>query len=869
MRTAEWVATYRLQLHAEFTLAHAAEVLPYLAALGISHVYLSPVLQAASGSTHGYDVADPSRVSDALGGEAAWEHFCAATRRHGLGVLLDIVPNHMTTDPANPWWSDVLEHGPHSRFARFFDLDPEEDGGRRVLHLCELGCRYGEALRRGELGIEVSEERIHVVHHGRRRPLNPLTWHLLTDGDWHDGRPPPRAGAYADAVEEARALWRERFSTDPEGVEARVRATAVEPAALHRVLERQFFRLHWWKLEGERINYRRFFDIGGLVGARVEDDVVFHAAHERVLRMVREGQVQGLRIDHPDGLRDPVGYLRKLRAAAPGVGIWVEKILDASEHLPRDWPVEGTVGYDFLSKANRLWMAEHHADTLTSIYADFTGHPTNFPALVRERKHAVLDTSFSGDLERLVRLATRCAESDWSTADVSRRQLARAIAVLTTVLPVYRTYVTSGSDDTIATEDLRILHAAFDEARAQAPEVDAGVFDLLHTLLTKPATSDDAREFTARWQQLAPAVMAKGVEDTSFYLYDRLVSCNEVGAQPTQLGIPTERFHEFCHHLQTRWPRTLLATSTHDNKRSEDVRTRISILSEIPSKWAAAVRAWSAMNEPAWQGRAPDRHAEYLLYQTLVGAWPIGADRVDAYMVKACREAKAHTSWHEPDETYESSVRGFVAAVLASGGFVRALESFVEPLVAAGRVNSLAQTTIKLTAPGIPDFYQGTELWDSSLVDPDNRRPVDFAQRTRLLTDPATMDARRMRDMIGSGIAKLWLIRRLLQLRPALPTAFGAAGEYLPLASSGSKVAHLLAFRRADEIVVAVPRFVLSLEGDWSDTLLHLPPGSWRGWLDGGTFRGVTSPAALFAEFPVSVLVRDEAATAEEGGRSR
>jgi (1->4)-alpha-D-glucan 1-alpha-D-glucosylmutase len=874
MMTMNWTATYRLQLHAGFPLTAAAAVVPYLAQLGISHVYLSPVLQSAPGSTHGYDVADPARINDALGGDEGWRVFQEAVRQHGLGVLLDIVPNHMTTHPANPWWRDVLTHGPYSVHAGFFDLDPCVGHEPWRIRLCTLGQRYGAALEAGELTITVDGEEPQLAYYENRWPLNPLSWLRLGSPDdpvvatlvervselrAQLSPDEPTRQQYAAAVGQVRD-WYHDIRARPGGredLEQRARALSAQPDELHVLLERQYYRLVWWKLEGELVNYRRFFNIGGLVGLRVEDLEVFQAAHARIQTMIAAGEIAGLRVDHPDGLRDPAGYLAELRRTLPEGKIYVEKILDAAEPLPGGWAVDGTVGYDFLAKVNRLWMAEQREDVLTGIYADFTGHPVNFLALVREKKLAILDAHFSADLDRLVGLAVELSRRDWRTRDFSRRQLRAALAALTAALPVYRTY-RSGTRVADGDRDPVVLDEAFAQAQANATGVESDVFVFLRQLLGGSPTDEAAGDFMARWEQLAPAVMAKGAEDTTFYLYDRLVSCNEVGAQPWALGISAEHFHQFCHHLHTVWPDNLLATSTHDNKRSEDVRARISVLTELPAQWAEAVRAWSQVNQPAWRGRQPDRHAEYLLYQTLVGAWPISVERAREYMLKACREAKVNTSWHEPNADYENAVLGFTQRIIESREFVSLLEKFIAPLVGPGRINSLAQTLIKMTAPGVPDFYQGTELWDHSLVDPDNRRPVDFEQRQEQLERLADLAVDQVVDDWESGQPKLWMIRRTLRWRAEHPEQFGEAAAYEPLVARGARLGHLLAYRRGSDVLVVVPRFTLTLAGDWGDTVLTLPDGSWRNLFTEAEVTGEVTPPQLFGRFPVALLARED-----------
>lgn len=830
--SADWIATYRLQLTAEFPLPRAAQILPYLAELGISHVYLSPVLQSAPGSTHGYDVTDPTRIADQLGGEAAWSEFIRTARGQGLGVLLDIVPNHMAAVPENPWWDDLLTHGPASRCARFFDVMPRAEDERWLVHLCPLGRRYGECLETGELKVVLRDGVPRLSYFEHSWPLNPAS---LAEA----GRTGP---------------VRRESENNPDADLADLNA---DPARLHALLERQHYRLHHWKLEGELTNYRRFFDVGRLVGMRMEDDEVFTAAHVRVRRMLEAGELAGLRIDHPDGLSDPQRYLQQLRTLVPAGRIYVEKILDDDEALRGDWPVDGTVGYDFLSHVNRLWMESHSSDALSAAYADFTKQSVNFPVIAREKQRQVAERTFAADLQRLTEHALRLAHADWRHRDLSPRQLREAIARLTTALPVYRSYRTAGP---LAAEDQRLLTDTLAAARMIAPELAPAVFDFLAAVLLKPEPNADELEFIRRWQQLCPAVAAKGIEDTTLYVYDRLVSCNEVGAKPSALGIASEKFHEFCHHIAERWPDNLLATATHDNKRGEDVRARISLLTEVPDRWSAALHAWSQLNAPAWKNRTPDRHAEYLLYQTLIGAWPLSAERCWAYMQKACREAKIRTSWHEPNAGYEESLREFIAGLYASPDFIRALEEFLVPLVPAGRVNSLAQTLTKLTAPGVPDFYQGTELWDLSLVDPDNRRPVDYGLRAELLARCPHLTVREIDERWDAGLPKLWLIARTLALRRAHADFFSRAARYQPLVAQGAKTSHVLAFQRGENLITVVPRFTLTLGGAWGDTHLRLPPGRWQNWLTQAWLADDVSAAQLFDEFPVALLVRTECA---------
>jgi (1->4)-alpha-D-glucan 1-alpha-D-glucosylmutase len=860
----EWVGSYRLQLHAGFTLQDAGRILPYLAELGVSHAYLSPCLQAVPGSTHGYDVADPSRISDDLGGEAAWERFVETARSQNLKILLDIVPNHMSASEHNPWWDDVLAHGPFSEFAEYFDIHLQARQPFCV-HVCTLSHSYGESLERGELTIDLKDGHPRLKHYDNSWPLGPSSWGALLALE-----PDPACfqelrrlqGCRSIGTDEHADYWRQAKLAETVladalqsgRLEAEVARVQSEPRRLDAVLQQQFFTLHGWKLAGELTNYRRFFDISALSGIRPELPSVFAATHARIEAMIGQGQIDGLRVDHPDGLRDPLGYFKRLRGLLPHGRLYVEKILENDERLIEDWPVDGTVGYEFLAKVNRLWMDDQRTDALTATYSDFTGHPVNFGALVREKKREIVESAFPADFDRLGGAALEIAQADFRTRDLSPRRLREALARVTSTLIVYRTYRTA---DMLHPSDERMFGEAVQSARIGSSEIDAGAFDFLAALFAKPQLDPREEEFVAQWQQMTPAVMAKGAEDTTFYLFDRLVSCNEVGSQASLIGISAEKFHEFCHHLSDRWPGNLLATSTHDNKRSEDVRTRISLLSEIPDRWAEALHQWSHLTAPAWRNRTPDRHAEYLLYQTLIGAWPISQGRCWQYMLKACREAKIRTSWHEPNPGYEENIRGFVDGVFQTPDFIASLEAFIAPLILPGRINSLAQTLIKMIAPGVPDFYQGTELWDLSLVDPDNRRPVDFELRSDLLRRCRSLSPSEVMAEWDSGLPKIWMTARVLALRRRRLGDFTAQSKYQPLVAQGAHLGNLLAFRRGENLIAVVPRFSMSLCGDWGDTRLPLPRGVWVNCFTDARLQGGIAPDELFGGFPVALLIRE------------
>ncbi len=858
--SANWSATYRLQLHEKFPLAAAQRILPYLSELGISHVYLSPCLQAVPGSQHGYDVADPTRISDDLGGEAAWTQFVAAAREQQLKILLDIVPNHMSATHHNAWWMDVLANGPYSAYRDYFDFKMQPDAPFRV-QLCFLGKPYGETLDAGELTVEATSQALFVKHFDNVWPLSPLSWGLILGGDEAAAAAelhiaPAGGRANIDSYRKVVDLQRGRLAAmHAEGtLEAAIARVNTDHDLLDTVLQRQFHTLHFWKLAGELNNYRRFFDIGGLVGMRAELLEVFEATHQRILKMCDDGDIDGARIDHPDGLRRPLEYFERLRRRLPEGRIYVEKILENDEKMPDEWPIEGTVGYDFMSKVNRLWMDDQRIDLLTAAYADFTGHSVNLTKLIREKKRAIVESSFPADRDRLAQSALVIAHADRRTRDLSPRQLREALGRTIVALPVYRTY---RRWHLLREEDRRIFVEAIQVARIASSDIDAAVFDFLCELFTKPQLTEYEADFLAQWQQLTPAVMAKGVEDTTFYCFDRLVSCNEVGSSASLVGISTDKYHEYCHFLSESWPKAMLATSTHDNKRSEDVRTRISLLSEIPERWAEALHHWSTLTGSAWQNHTPDRHAEYLLYQTLIGAWPIDHDRCWNYMLKACREAKINTSWHEPNAAYEESLKAFVDGVYQSPEFLDSLQQFIAPLVLPGRINSLAQTMLKMVTPGVPDFYQGTELWDLSLVDPDNRRPVDFAARHTALERARGMSASAALSEWDTGLPKLWMIMRVLQTRRDRQECFSPDAKYQPLVAQGSHLSSILAFRRGENLLAVVPRLTLNLRGDWGDTRLPLPGGAWRNCFTDEVLQREIFPATQFAQFPVALLIRE------------
>ena len=887
------LSTYRLQLTPTFGFAAAAEVAGYLAGLGVSHVYLSPLLQAAPGSTHGYDVVDHHRVNAELGGEAGHARLCEALGVAGLGQVLDVVPNHMAIGgPENAWWWDVLENGPASVYASYFDVDwdPPESKLRNTVLLPILGDHYGRVLEAGELRVQRDAGSFTVHYHQQSVPVAPRTLDLLLIAAAEDcgsdelesvgaafGRLPPATATDRESVRERhrdKEVLRTRLAALCEedaavaaAVDAQVEAINRDWDALDALLDRQNYRLAYWRTAGRELDYRRFFDINTLVGVRVEDQQVFDDTHALFLEWVEKGVVEGLRIDHPDGLLDPEGYLQRLHEATDAAWVVVEKVLEPGERLPPTWPVSGTTGYDFLARVGGLFVDPAGRGPLLSFYGEVAGRPTDFAEVVLAKKHVALRDILAADVNRLTGLFVQVCERNRRYRDYTRHELHEALREMLACFPVYRTYVRP-TDATRRDDDVAHVEAALAAARARRPDIDDELFTFLADLLLLrhrppsapglPRVVDDVEaELVTRFQQASGPVMAKGVEDTAFYDYVPLVSLNEVGGSPGEWGVSVDEFHRSCVEAAAEWPHSMLATSTHDTKRSEDVRARLHLLSEIPDRWAEAVRTWMAAN--VRHRAAPDRpdpNDEYLLYQTLVGAWPLSAERAVAYMEKAAKEAKVHTSWINPDPDYDAALRAFVEGVLGDEEFGAGLAAFVLPLVEPGWITSLAQVLLKLTAPGVPDTYQGTELWDLSLVDPDNRRPVDYDTRRRLLAALDGLDGPAVWARADEGLPKLMVVREALHLRRRRPDVF-AGGSYTPLDASGAKAAHVVAFLRGDRVATVVPRLVLGLGGDWGGTAVTLPPGRWHNLLSGAEVDGGPVPlAGLLDGFPVALLER-------------
>jgi (1->4)-alpha-D-glucan 1-alpha-D-glucosylmutase len=880
------LSTYRAQFRPEFGFDEAAAIAGYLADLGISHLYSSPYLQAARGSTHGYDVVDPTRVNEELGGEEGHARLCHALGEAGLGQVLDVVPNHMAiTERRNTWWWDVLENGPSSRYAAYFDVDwnPPQARLRDTVLLPILGDHYGRVLEAGELKLVRRSGKFEIHYHEHRMPVAPRSLDtLIAEAARRCGSPGcPDLAFIADALgqlpiatltdresvarrhrdKEVLAGQLARLCEERPGIAAAVDAVVedwnADPDRLDELLQRQNYRPALWRTAGQELDYRRFFDVHTLIGLRAEDERVFADTHGLVLGWLKEGVLDGVRIDHPDGLRDPQGYFDRLRAEAPEAWIVVEKILEPGEPLRDSWPVDGTTGYDFMNLAGGLFVDPAGERPLTDLYVELTGESVDWTGLVREKKLMVLGDLLASDVNRLAEVFLQVCERHRRHRDYTRFELRQAIREVVACFPVYRSYVRAEVGN-VTPEDIHVVEEAIETAKASRTDLSPDLFDFFRDLLLLKVRGEVESELVMRFQQLTGPAMAKGVEDTSFYNFHRLISLNEVGGSPGEFGVSVENFHRRCGEAQRRWPVAMLSTSTHDTKRSEDVRARISLLSEIPERWGETVRRWFERNGKHRRGGCPDRNAEYLLYQTLVGAWPISVERVQAYLEKATREAKVHTSWTRGNAEYEEALRGFAQAVLEDPDFVADLEGFVAPLVERGRVSSMAQTLLKIAAPGVPDFYQGTEIWDLSLVDPDNRRPVDYVLRRRLLEElEKGMGPEEILARMDDGLPKLWTIRQGIRLRRSRPEAFGPDSTYEPLQVSGEKADHAVAFLRGGDVAVVVPRLGLRLEGDWGDTALDLPAGRWRNELTRDEVEGKNvSLAGLLARFPVALLAR-------------
>jgi (1->4)-alpha-D-glucan 1-alpha-D-glucosylmutase len=898
--------TYRLQFNQRFTFGAAREIVAYLDELGVSDVYASPYFQAGPESLHGYDISDHNKLNKTIGSREDYDGWIAQLQAHGMGQVLDFVPNHVgIADNRSAWWMDVLENGPSSPYAHYFDIDwqPLKTDLRNKVLLPILGDQYGRVLERGELQVRFEEGTFYVLYGKRRLPIAPGTYRYILEVALKKLAQYKDDVFYAELQSILTALeyLPKRTETDPQRIAERAREKeiikrrlerrcseapkvqrAIEKALaeingnpgdprsfdkLDELLNAQSYRLAFWRVAAEEINYRRFFDVNDLAAIRVELPKVFDAVHRLVLDLVSTGAVTGLRIDHPDGLYLPREYFAKLQQRSakvlgmglPGDGraiyMVAEKILTGAETLRKEWPVHGTTGYDFANLVTQLLVDSSAETAITKTFHRFIGHSVPFGHLLYAKKLLVMKLALANDVDVLGNLLDRLSERNRWYRDFTLEALSRSVRETIACFPVYRTYVEPG--EPVMEEDRQIVERAIAGAKRRNPAMEESIFNFLREVLLLRSPQDlDApgraahAQFVLKFQQATGPVMAKGLEDTVFYIYNRLPALNEVGGEPQQFGVSVDVFHERNLDRQRDWPATLLATSTHDTKRSEDVRARMVAISEIPELWRRSLQRWSTANH-RWKRtvndlEAPDANEEYLLYQTLLGTWPMQADgepesvpapdyieRIQAYMAKALKEAKINTSWIQPNEEWDAAMHDFVAKILDSSPRNKFLPTFLpsaKEIARLGAINSLTQTLLKLTSPGVPDIYQGTEIWDYSLVDPDNRRPVDYELRREMLKSLSSVTPGELMQTWPDGRIKMFLTKPLLQLRRRHADLFGR-GEYLPLHTSGTFAECCVSFvRRLDNNWVAViaPRLSSRIGfppiGEaWRDTAIQLP----------------------------------------------
>ena len=901
-------ATYRLQFNKNFTFRQAHEIVTYLHHLGISDAYASPYFQAGAESLHGYDITDHNKLNAAIGWRKDFEAWVAELHAHGMGQIADFVPNHMgINDPQNVWWQDVLENGASSLYAPYFDIDwrPLKTDLHDKVLLPILGDQYGRVLERGELRVRFDSGSFSLTYFDHVFPIAPGTYRYILELALENLAEFREEDFYAEfqSILTALEYLPRRTETDPERIKERAREKEIIKKRLERrcaeapqvqrgiekavetinghigdprsfdrldeLLNAQSYRLAFWRVAAEEINYRRFFDVNDLAAIRVELPEVFDAAHKLLFELVASGAVTGLRIDHPDGLYRPLEYFEKLqmrcakalRVPLPKDGraiyLIVEKILTGEEQLPQNWPVHGTTGYGFANQVAGV-LVDHNAEgAIAKIFKRFIGHSLHFGHLVYAKKRLVMRISLANEVNVLGTMVDRLSEQNRWFRDYTLEALARAVRETIACFPVYRTYLEPGKP--VSEEDRAVIERAVAAAKRRNPAIEESVFNFLRDLLLFrfPENLDEEQraahaEFVLKFQQFTGPITAKGLEDTVFYIYNRLAALNEVGGEPQLFGLCVETFHERNLRRQRDWPASLLATSTHDSKRSEDVRARMLAISEIPPLWGRSLQKWRTTNrrfkKQIDDAEAPDAGEEYLLYQTLLGTWPVDLDgapvpsvgpkfiaRIQRYMAKALKEAKLNTSWIQPNENWDDAMQEFVARILEAGPRNKFLPAFL-PVAAEiarlGAINSLAQTAIKLTAPGVPDIYQGTEIWDDSLVDPDNRRPIDYARRREMLTQIENVPANELMQCWPDGRIKMRLTQRLLHLRRENPELF-REGIYEPINFGGAFADCAIGFvrrHRDGAIIVIVPRLSSRVGfppiGDrWQDTHVILPAG--------------------------------------------
>jgi (1->4)-alpha-D-glucan 1-alpha-D-glucosylmutase len=889
-------ATYRLQFNRHFTFKDATNIIPYLRNLGISDIYSSPFFRSRPDSDHGYDVSNHNELNRAIGNRQEFDAMAATLKEFGLGQIVDFVPNHMgIIDPQNEWWMDVLENGPSSRFAPFFDIDwdPLKQQLQNKVLLPILGDQYGRILERGEFHLRFKEGAFYLTYYDWVFPLNPRTYNFILRLALEKLSQYSDEDMYLDLESILTALEYLPNRTDTEEEKVRERARekevvkrritrlcaecpqvedAIELAIKHlegrvgdphsfdkldELLNAQAYRLSYWRVAAEEINYRRFFDVNDLAAIRVENPAVFNTIHKFLFELLEAGHVTGLRIDHVDGLYNPKEYLTKLQEQYSGFAntdpgdsglelyLIVEKILAEEEKLRSDWPVFGTTGYDFTTDVTQLLVDSRHSEQFSKIYRDYIERYVHFESLIYEKKKLVMDVSLASDIEALGHMLSAVSERDRLHRDFTFDSLSTVVRELIACFPVYRTYITAESG--VSETDRQVILRAVRTVKRRNPAIDVSIFDFLRDILLLQSFehfSDETRrlqlDFVLKFQQCTGPIMAKGLEDTAFYIFNRLVALNEVGGTPQFFGISLERFHERNRARLAETPQTLLASTTHDTKRSEDVRARIAVLSEIPTEWQNWIYEWRKINSVRKQNVdgefAPSANEEYLLYQTLLGTWPLSPaavdqtylERMQRYLLKAIKEAKVNSSWIQPNEEWENAVTGFIAEIMEPNHPFRAqFEPAAKRIAWHGMLNSLTQTILKLTAPGVPDIYQGNELWEFTLVDPDNRHPVDYVSRTKILAELEKENAESLFGAWEDGRIKMLIIMRLLQLRRSAPLLF-QKGTYSSFYGDGEFADCCVAFSRElglQKILVIAPRLTTRLSTadhhfDWKKTEL-------------------------------------------------
>jgi (1->4)-alpha-D-glucan 1-alpha-D-glucosylmutase len=921
------ISTYRLQFHQGFSFEAAQNIAVYLAALGISDIYASPIFKARASSMHGYDVVDPNQLNPELGTPEQLSTLIHTTQNLNMGWLQDIVPNHMAYDSNNPYLMDILESGPNAEDYNFFDVEwnhaYESFKGRLLAPL--LGNFYSECLENSELQLAYGETGLSLYYYTLKLPIRIESYarfitHNLGQLTKALGRHHPDfikllGVLYLIKSVSAEAKGQERYNqlnfvksllwelyTQNDAVKTVFDATIVffngekgnseSFNALDELLSEQFYRLSFWKVGAEEINYRRFFTVNELISVKVEELKVFNKTHAFIEKLVSDGSITGLRIDHIDGLYNPAQYLERLKQKAPDTYITVEKILELQEDLPPEWFIEGTSGYDFLNYINGIFCKSSNEELIERHYLDFTQMRTSYEELVTQKKKLIIEKNLAGDVDNLAQKLKLISAQTRAGSDFTTHGLVRALSEVLALFPVYRTYVAS---EAVSGEDRQYIEGAIATASLANPLLHREL-DYIQTLLTRqaedfltPEQQAERLNFVMKFQQLTGPLMAKGVEDTALYIYNRLLSLNEVGGNPGHFGIDLAAFHTFNQKRQARWPHTQNATATHDTKRGEDVRARLNVLSEIPEAWKTHSCHWQKINQnkkSRVKGHLiPSLNDEYFFYQTLIGAFPFEQDenselieRMQQYAIKAVREAKVHTTWLRPNPEYEEGYTAFIEAALSDSEFLQAFELFQKRIAAYGIYNSLSQVLLKVASPGVPDFYQGNELWDLNLVDPDNRRPIDYNRRILMLNE---VNARIVSDPLGfitellanpeDGKIKLFLTMQLLQARQIYEDVF-TQGSYQPLTVVGQFADHVVAFVRCYEGITAIalaPRFLTDLIEPsqpplttqiWQDTQIILPESigtAWKNMITGeaGVFENNLMVGEAFRHFPGALII--------------